>query len=152
MAEHTMTDEVRKLLLSKMPFSISSTIEYTPPTYTNKKKDAEGNDTAEYEIPEDYRPAFTVRPFSKGEADNLRKVTANKTPDEAVLKSNTRKAVVGWRNMWDIGTMTELEYKADINGGLDKDLFDSIPLQVVTELFLYISTVSGILPAERLGL
>ncbi len=152
MEKRVLTDEVRKALISKVPFSVSATIEYTPPTYLTKTKDAQGNDL-DYVIPEEYRPVFTLRSFTKIEMDTIKKnITTNKSPDERYIRDITRKVIVGWANLFDAGSMQDIEYKSDTTGGCDKDLWDMIPLQVVSEILTYVSQISGLLPTERVGL
>lgn len=147
MEEHRMTEEIRKKLLARMPFSLSATIEFTPPTYLTKKEGTE-----EFDIPVEYHPLFCVRPLRKDELERVRVVTTSKSPDEKEIRAITRKCIVGWSNMWDAGTMQPLDYKADPTSGLDKDLFEMLPIQIVTETFLFVSSISGLLSHDKLGL
>jgi hypothetical protein len=152
MEKRILTDDVRKALISKVPFSQSALIDYTPPTYLIREKDSEGKD-GEYLIPEEYRPVFKLRSFSKTEMDGIKKnITASKAPDEKYIRDITSKVVMGWTNLYDAGTMEDLEYKADITGGCDKVLWDLMPLQIVSEVLTYVSQISGLLPTERVGL
>jgi len=145
-----LTPEVRAALLSKIPFSVNATTEYTPKPYMTKIKDSEGKDTDEYSIPEEFRPVFTVRPFTKQESYDVKKVCTK--GEEKGIQEWTRKVVIGWKNMFDAGTLEEIEYKADPSGGADKDYFGTIPEYVVADILMYVSSISGILDKDKLGL
>lgn len=145
MADNKMTPELRAKLLTRLPFGRGSSIEYTPKPYLTKVKDESGNATDEYEIPEDYRPIFIVRPFSVNEKNKMSK-------DEKVLRDITRANIIGFRQLYDIGSMEELTFKADPSGGMDKDQFELLPVTVMRDLFVYISGISGLSDYEKTGL
>lgn len=151
MSEHKMTPELRKKMLTRLPFSRNSSIEHTPAPYLVKEQDEEGKDTDEFAIPEEYRPVFKVRPFSTEEKAKLGKVT-NKSIDEASLRDLVRANIVGVEKLFDAGSMEELPFKGDQNGGMDKGLFDSLPVMVIRDLFVFISGISGLSTDERAGL
>ena len=108
MEKRMLTPEVRAALLSKIPFSVNATTEYTPKPYMTKIKDSEGKDTDEYSIPEEFRPVFTVRSFTKQESYDVKKVCTK--GEEKGIQEWTRKVVIGWKNMFDAGTLEEIEY------------------------------------------
>ena len=151
MSDHVMTEEIRQKLLGRCPFNLSSTIEFTPPIFLTKTED-------EYDLPEEFRPVFIVSSFSKQDAMEVAsgavKAKDGKNANEYVkdITERARKCVKGWRNFYDPGTMQSIDYKADINGGADKDLFNALPLQVIQEVFIYISGISGLKQFEKSGL
>ncbi|RPH42664.1 MAG: hypothetical protein EHM87_16125 [Burkholderiales bacterium] len=139
-----MTPEVRAALLSKVPFSSSATIEYTPKSYFTK------NDAGEYLIPEDFRPVFTVRPFLKAEIETVKKSCSK--GEENSVREWARKAVVGWVKLFDAGSMEEIDYVPDAIGGCDKTLWSMIPDHICGDILMYASSISGILDREKVGL
>lgn len=149
MTENKMSPELRAKLLNRLPFSRNATIEYVPKPYLTKALDAEGNETEEYDIPEEYRPIFVLRPMS---VEDKNKMLATKTADEKSLRDFVRACIVGVKQFYDAGTMELIEFKGDPKGGMDKDQFETIPVMVVRDLFIYISGISGLSPSERSGL
>lgn len=148
--DNKMTPEIRAKLLNRLPFSRNATIDYTPKPYLTKTLDADGNETEEYDIPEEYRPIFTLRPMSVQDKDKM--LSSGKAADEKVLRDFVRGSIVGVARLYDAGTMEEIQFKGDPKGGMDKDQFESIPVMVVRDLFIYISGISGLSPSERSGL
>lgn len=149
MSEHKLDEALRKKLLTRLPFSRTSTIDYTPEAYLTKELDEAGKDTDEFEIPENFRPIFQVRPFSKEDKDKIKK---SGSKDEATLRNITRINVRGVSQLFDVGSMEELEFKADENGGMSEDQFNSLPIVVMRDLFIFISGISGLSSYERSGL
>lgn len=150
MSEHVMDEETRKKLLTRLPFSRSATIPHTPSIYMTKVLDDKGKETDEYEIDEAFRPVFEVRPFSQEDKEKLKKT--EKTPDEKVLKSITRTNITGLSKLFDAGTMKEIEFKPDDNGVMSLEQFESLPIMVQRDLFVFISGISGLSAYERSGL
>ena len=146
--EHKMDEALRQKLLNRLPFNRDVTIDYTPRPYLTKELDAEGKETDEYEIPEDYRPVFKCRPFSVAEKQ---RVSLGKKEEKELLEI-TRANILGVEKLYDAGTMDLISYKADPKGGMDRDLFDSLPTMVIRDLFVFISSISGLSPYERSGL
>lgn len=144
MAEKVFDEEVRKQLLGVLPFSVSATINYTPAQYD--------------EIPEEFRPNFLLRAFNKAESEKVRatllRASTMKTLDlEKATKEFVRQCVMGWDNLIDAGTMDPIDYKEEAGvGGCSKDLFDTLPVSVVGDIFKYIARISGLLNIEKLGL
>jgi hypothetical protein len=149
MAEYKLDEETRKKLLTRLPFSRTATIEFTPELYLTKVIDAKGKVTSEYEIPEEFRPVFLCRPFSREDKDKLRKF---EKAEESQLREIVRGNVVGYRNLWDIGTETLMEFRADAKGGMDKEQFEALPVAVQRDLFVFISGISGLSMSEKAGL
>jgi len=147
--DNKMTPEIRAKLLNRLPFSRNATIDYTPKPYLTKVIDADGNETEEYDIPEEYRHIFTLRPMSVQDKDKLGSIKAS---DEKALRDLVRSAIVGVSRLYDAGSMEEIQFKSDAKGGMDKDQFETLPVMVIRDLFIYVSGISGLSPSERSGL
>lgn len=143
--DKTLTPEIRERLLSKLPFTQSATVEYTPECFLSKEND-------EYLIPEDFRPVFTLRAFTRFEMDAVKKTCTPDKFDEMGVRNVVRKCVMGWKNLYDAATSKEIDYTADANGGASKDIFDIMPIIVVTQLLQYLSQISGIIDIDKTGL
>lgn len=148
MSEHRMDEDTRKKLLSRLPFNRNSSIDYTPKPYMTKVLGDDGKETDEYDIPEEFRPVFSCKPFSVEDKQRM----TGKALDEKVLRDITRSNIIGVSKLFDAGTMEEIEYKSDPKGGMDKDQFDSLPTMVIRDLFVFVSSISGLAPYERSGL
>lgn len=148
--DNRMTPEIRAKLLNRLPFSRNATIEYVPKPYLTKVLDQDGNETEEFDIPEEYRPIFVLRPMSVQDKEKM--ITSGKVADEKTLRDFVRSSIVGVTKLFDAGTMEEIIFKSDAKGGMDRDQFESIPIMVVRDLFIYISSISGLSPSERSGL
>ncbi len=160
MSDHIMTPELRKLLLSRVPFSPAATIEYTPTMYTTTK-DENGNDIEDNSLPSEFVPVFVMKTMSKADKDAVTRNRCKKVQDdyesEKLYREIVRKCVVGWRNLFDASAVVgeeikPIEYKSDVDGGVDKSIFDNLPVQAITDLFIYISGVSGLRLLDRSGL
>ena len=151
MSDHVMSEEVRQKLLGRCPFNVTSTIDYTPELYLTKTDDV-------YDLPVEFRPVFQVRSFTKQDSIDISTGAIKAKDGQGVDKyidtitNKARQCTMGWSKLYDAGTMTEIPYKADINGGADKDLFNSLPLPVIQDMFVFISGISGLKSFERSGL
>jgi hypothetical protein len=164
-----MTEELRKQLAGYLPFSNEATIDYPPSMYMKHvaKWDEEKQefiDTPEFTVPLDlhgYFPTFTLRCFNKGEYTQAHKLMAeiredkeNKNFIDRLPKNRelVRAVVVGFKNMWDLGTMKDTDYVADPSGGCGKALFEKVPDWMITSMLFYVYRLSGITPGEQLSL
>ena len=150
MSEHVLDEETRKKLLTRLPFSRSASIPYTPKVYMTKVLDDKGKETDEYEIPEEFRPVFEVRPFSQSDKEKLKKIEKN--PDEKVLKEITRTNITDLSKLFDAGTMEEIPFKTDENKVMTLEQFESLPVIVQRDLYVFIAGISGLSAYERSGL
>lgn len=134
-----LTEDERKLLEGLAPFNVNSTTEYIPKPHQA--------------LPEALRPVFKLRAFRKEEADVARKVLgALKDTDEQKLREMVRVVIQGMDNLYDAATGELIEFKAAPDGGMDKDLFSTIPINVSSDILLYVCRISGLLNPEKLGL
>jgi hypothetical protein len=151
MKERVLTDEVRAALLGDMPFSSNSTHPFTPKHFLKK------NGEDKYILPEEFRAVFDLKGMTKPQKQQGRKLLLkiNKGLDQKEqmqLIELCRVNVVGWSNVFDLGTREEIEFKLDPEGGCDKDLFDRIPEAVVGQLFYEQTRISGLLDTTLLSL
>ena len=75
-----------------------------------------------------------------------------KAATEEEINNLSRVVIKGWQNFYDSGTGEEIEYKADINGGADKDIWDSIPENVRATILQKAMSISGLVYLEQVGL
>lgn len=151
MEERVLTPEMREKLLGDMPFNSDSTIEFTPKHYL--RKDEKGD----FILPEEYRPVFILKGMTKPQRQKGRKLVIKmseelKEDDQGHVVDLTRLNVIGWRNMFDLGTMKEFKFNAETDGGCEKKLFDSIPVSIVGQIFFEQCRISGILDTDKLSL
>ena len=165
-ARQELTPEMRRSLAGYFPFSRGAAIDYTPSVYEQKKQvwnkeKEEFEDTAEFKIPDGYRPVFSVRSFTKGEYDLAHQIMQEEVQDkdnkktlELAVKTRelVRTVVSGWTDLIDLASLKEVTYKADSDGGADKDLWSNMPDWIYTDIRNYVYRISGILPGERLSL
>jgi hypothetical protein len=145
MAEKRIMDEATKEKLhGLLPFSTKATINYTPEFYK------------EAEVPEEFRPVFVLRPYARDEVKNARKVLTSVEKDEVQKEDNfielSRKVVVGWNNLYDVGNGEEIEYVQDSTGGACKEIYDNIPTPVKAAILIQAVKISGLFDLAKLGL
>jgi len=152
MAERKLDADMRRLLLGDMPFYAGSTVDYTPEHYKVSRK-IDGQDV---EIPEEYRPVFSIRAWNTQERDQanslLKKIEDISSNNEKKVAELTRKAITGWQNVFDVGTGNEIDYKPDPDGGLDKELYSALPVIVCIQIFQEIAKISGLMDVTKMGL
>lgn len=143
-----MNEETKALLTGLAPFSIKSTIDFTPATYMTK------DDTGDYLIPKELWPVITVRPWSRKESTESVKALLKfqNDTDDAQIRELVRKAVMGWDNLIDISSQELIPYEADADKGAKKELFESFPLTLVLDISHKIGNISGLNKSEKLGL
>ena len=139
MADRRLSEETRQQLLGLLPFSVGSTIEFTPERFGG--------------VEEEFRPGYTIRGFTQEESTKVKKLLRNvKDANEEELNEYARMIVMGWKNIFDTGTFEEIEYKADPAGGCDKDLFKIFPDTTKGDILFYGVKISGLIDPEKLGL
>jgi hypothetical protein len=151
MSDHKMSREIQEKLLGKIPFSRNAQIAHVPSVYLTKALDEEGKETDEYDIPEEYRPTFYCRPFSNNDKQQVSKLKET-TSNDSTFNKVTRSNIVGVDNLYNAGTMELEEFSRDDNGGMSEEQFNSLPVSVKLDLFMFISSISGLVSYERSGL
>lgn len=136
MSDRSLPPELRQELLSKLPFSVTATVEYTPEMFST--------------ITEEYRPVFTMRSWTRVESKVV--MSSQGKIDVEKAREYTRKAVVGWKNVFDAGSGNEIDFVAESSGGCDKALWDALPDTLYVELFKYVSQISGLALREKVSL
>jgi len=140
MAEKVYLDEeTKKQLMGLAPFSAEVTFEFTPSTYEKRG------------VKSDFRPVFSLRVFTKAEQDSVIAALNDDVNTGKKLFEITRKVVMGWRNVLDIGSLEMIEFKGD-KSGCDENLFGRISQVDRSEIFAHLSFVSGLRKVETLGL
>jgi len=131
--EFKFTAATKAKLLGKFPFSVKSSIDFTPPMYDD--------------VPEELRPVYKLRSMNKGEADCVSRALGKKTDNQDLadlMREAVRKCCIGWSNLIDLGAEELIEYHQDDKGGASKELFNSVPLVAITELFTHLTKMSGL--------
>lgn len=128
--KHQLDAETKKRLAGLLPANSDFSIEFTPPAYDK--------------IEEEYRPIFTLKPWSEKEVTSIAK-KINKTPDdEAYMIDIIRQNVIGWSNMLNISTEEDVPFESADDGGVSPTLFQLIPKAIKVELFQEMARISGI--------
>lgn len=140
MAEFRLDEKTRKALMGLMPFSQGGTVNFTPEIFDS--------------LPESARPVFKQRAFTRGEFQSVRDVYADDSvkDKQKVLWDIARKTLSGWETVFDLATGEPMPFKADTDGGCDKEQWELLPIVIRKELFTNVSIMSGLLPPEKQGL
>lgn len=105
------------------------------------------------DLPEEIRPRFKLRPLRQNEIVSIKKIIANiDKAKEEELKEYGRCCILGWENWYDAGTGELIEFKMGPDGLMDKDIFNLIPVSIVTDIVMYIIRISGLMLFEKAGL
>lgn len=134
-----MDEKTRKLMEGICPFNVNSTVKYTPQVMKR--------------LPVDYRPVFVLRPLKVSEIKAYRKslldMTSQKEDGEADIKNIVRFCIVNIENYYDAGNGEMIVYKNSPDGGMDKDIFETIPIPVIADIISYITKISGLADIEK---
>ena len=151
MATKRILDEVtKKALLGYLPFDVNQTTELVIEDIPIKE----------------FQPKFHVRCLTQSEALQLRSNSTSLSLLDSASKDYgdrahglldatadlIRSCVMGWSNLYDVGTAKEIEFKSDIAGGADKDLYRSLPVWMKTKIVVFCKKISGLTQVEELGL
>ena len=164
-----MTEELRRELAGHMSFSSEATVEFPPSAYLKHKQKpneatGEFEDLPEFEIAEDlhgYFPTFVLRSFTKAENDKAERLICELRAEGAKsrtydlnpkIRELARAATTDWRDFYDPAKKDFVAYKADPQGGCDREIFRLVTDGRVSEIFYYILRMSGIFPGEKLSL
>jgi len=139
MSDRILTEDERKMLEGLAPFNLNSTVRYIPKPYAS--------------VPDDLKVTFTVRPFKKNEQDTVRRTIAKiSDADENKLREYARSVIVGMENLHDAATGEPIEFKADAYGSIDRNIFELIPVTIMSDILMYVCKISGLIAAEKSGL
>lgn len=148
MTKRILDEKTRQELLGYAPFSSDCKILFTPEEYKNIKD-------------ENFRPVFDVRSLNQSELSQL-KHNSREVTDRATVENITiiadknlnviRKCVLGWKNLFDVGTMEEIEFVADSSGGCDEKLFCQLPVWLQRGILEFVKKISGLSEPEELSI
>lgn len=134
-----LTEDQKKMLEGLSSFNVNSTIWYTAKPHEK--------------LPEEIRPEFKLRSFKRTEIERVRKLLSNvKETDEQELRDFTRLCICDIRKVYDAGTGELVEYKSAPDGGMDKDLFATLPIVIMSDILMYVARLSGLVAPEQRGL
>lgn len=149
MEKKILDKEYRDQLKGLIPFSIGSTVEFTPKTF------------ADMNLPDELKPVFTQRVFTKQEADQVKRLIVKSVSTESVdtkldqidrLRDYGRKTIVGWKNIYNPETGEEVSFKACDKGGADPEYFMQLNPTILDEVVANASQISCLMPPEKVGL
>jgi hypothetical protein len=140
MADYRLDEETRKSLLGLMPFTQNGTMNFIPKAFDG--------------LPDGVRAVFKQRAYTRQEFATVKNAYTDETikDKQSALWSVSRGTVLGWDKLFDLATGEPMEYKADADGGMDKDLWESLPPIIRWELTTNASVMSGLLERERVAL
>lgn len=156
--KRVMTEDLRRKLAGFISFSNDATIDFPPEEYLEKDKDEN------FTIPQDlhaYFPTYAIRCYTvaeneiaRGIIDAVQEDTEHKNIEERFksIREIVRVVISGWKNNFDLGTLRQIEYKKDPQGGCDKELFEKIPDWQIWPIFSFANKISCITLGEKLSL
>jgi hypothetical protein len=146
MAKFTLDDKTRRELLNTFPFGVDSVYSFTP-DFMEKTPD---------KYPRELWPVFQVKPFSKPDRIEARKLYIDVQHDKPASRDKigelARKYTVGWSNVIAVSNGEEILFKAGADGGADTNLFDAMPEIYVTAIWHTLIRISGLVGSELAGL
>lgn len=149
MSDRKLTPELQKKLMGLNPFSANATVDFTPAFYRKKSEDDE------YIIPEEYQPVFSIRPYKKSELERIRKIYSNRKPENIDMddvKDFARIVIKGWRNLYDAGTLEEIEYETEDDGTASRVVVYSFSFTLINSIITECIKISGLSAEEVEGL
>jgi hypothetical protein len=144
MSKRILDEATKKMLEGLAPFSSQSQTRISPDFYTKVGVNAE------------FIPVFTIRGLTTAEAGELDILVQSVNKEKAGDWNNraydlVRKTLVGWENVFDIGTGEELVYISE-GGSCASVVFDLLPVNNKSWLFSHIMKLHGLLDVNKLGL
>jgi hypothetical protein len=145
MTDRILTPEIRDKLLGIMPFSEKASLWIVPDKYKSIED-------------EQFRASFEIRSFTKDEIRTAKKLLlaikdSNSLSKEPEIIELTRKKVINWKNLFDLGTMEEIVFAtSEEDDGASKKLFESIPASIQGQIFFEVIRISGLIDIEKVSL
>jgi|GEM_PF-2151868 hypothetical protein len=147
MTKRILDEETRKALLGYVPFSSECSINYSPEEFMQIKD-------------ESLRPVFKVRSLTQAEMMQIKRNSSGyrgATPEqiEKIGEGNIaiiRGCILGWHNIFDSGSGTEIEFIPSTNGGCEEKLFRAFPDWVIVKIMNFVRTISGLSSPEELSI
>lgn len=139
--------DVRDKMRGLLPFDGDSVELYTPKEYQ--------------ELENDFQPVFHVKPWNQEQKEKveiiIEKLSSDKTKNEDKVKVNKeigelcRSQVVNIEKLYDVGKNDFIEIKIE-DGCISKKDWSKIPQKIQTSVYFCLNSISGLLPAEVVGL
>lgn len=101
------------------------------------------------DVPDDFLPVFIVKNLSVLDTQRIKEQT-NKISDTASDEMNSlmedivRTHIVGWRNLYDLSTGEEFEFKADTENGCELETYHMLPTGIRSKVLAFIYQLTGI--------
>jgi hypothetical protein len=122
-----LTDEMKSKLLGLVPVNNNFTISFTPPAYG--------------EIPEEFQPKFTLKPWKASEMRGLAQLDQT---DDSGAYEYLCKQIVDVENLFDLSSDEGELIKPDyVDGHITREFLETVPPKVVMELLTKVSQISG---------
>lgn len=141
--DKNIRDKMRGLL----PFDGDSVEYYTPKEYK--------------ELEEDFRPVFHLKPWNQEQKEKveiiIEKLSSEKTKNEDKIKVNKeigelcRSQVVNIEKLYDVGKNDFIEVEIE-DGCISKKDWSKIPQKIQTSVYFCLTSISGLLSSEVVGL
>lgn len=142
--DKNLKNQMRGLL----PFDSDSIDSFTPKEY---KK-----------LPIEFQPIFHLKPWIQKEKDKAllisEKLQASNTNSEKIKINNeinclTRKNIINIENLYDIGNEEFIVVEKDTDFDcVSLDVWDKIPKPIQTSVYFCLSSISGLISSEIVGL
>lgn len=148
MSKRILDEETRKQLLGYVPFSVDAKISFTPEEF-NAIKDVS------------LRPVLEIRSLTQSELTQLRhnsqELAANATAEKVLITADSnlnviRGCILGWKNLFDVGSKEEIEFSASPIGGCDEKLFQILPIWLKRSILNFVRKISGLTEPEELSI
>lgn len=121
-----ISPELHKRLAGILPASTSFTVEFIPPEYA--------------EIDEDFRPIFTIKPWSANQIKQFSAIGKNEDKALAAIASQ----IVNISNLYDLSTGEEIAFESEATGGLSLAIGKLLPSKIVLSLLSELTRISGV--------
>jgi catalase len=116
-----MDAEMVRKLAGLLPVTNDFTINFTPKCFD--------------EIDQDFRPVFTLKPFTQKEVKEIAAKMANKV-DQDFIMEQVKTKIVSWSNLINISTQEDVQF--------DVNIIDTFPTKIINELTSELLRISGL--------
>ena len=98
------------------------------------------------DVPVEFHPVFTLKALTVEDSRKFRenaKTEEGENKTDEVFEELIRTHIIGWKNMYDLSTGEEFTFKADEDGGVDKEQYYALPLFLRASLLGFLNSLSG---------
>jgi hypothetical protein len=115
-----------------MPAKKKTEVKMTPEILAKLKGVSVVSDTIDYiheieDVPKEFHPTFVLKVFTVSEAKPFQEKYADGANEDDAME-DIRQRIVGWKDVRDRSTGELVEFESDSDGGISKDLFDTMDL------------------------